>query len=84
MGVPPTGGSDDRGGITGGGDLRLPPPEHSHTFHCEEAHYVPVYGLVSASGVKDVQAVLGRGRLGLGRDADGGLGGGTDRGGGGR
>ena len=33
VGVSTSGGSDGRGGVTGGGDLRLPPPEHSRTVH---------------------------------------------------
>ena len=34
LGLPPTGGCDDRGGFPGGGDLRFPPPEHSHAVYC--------------------------------------------------
>ena len=33
MGLPPSGGCDFGGGIAGGGDLHLPPPEHSHTVY---------------------------------------------------
>ena len=32
------------GGVIVGGYLCLPPPEHSHTVHCNQAHYVPVSG----------------------------------------
>ena len=42
MGVSPAGGCDGGGGVTGGGDLRLPPLEHSHTVHCGQSHYGPV------------------------------------------
>ena len=33
---------DGRSGIAGDGDLRIPPPEHGHTFHFNQAHYGPV------------------------------------------
>ena len=79
MGVPPSVGSDDGGGITGGGYLHIPPLEHSHTVHCNQDHYGPISGGGAESGVKGVQAVVGAGWLGIGGDADGGLGGGTDR-----
>ena len=81
MGISPAGGSDGGGGVTGGGYLRLPPPEHSHKVHCSQAHYGPVSGVGEASGVTGGQSVAGTGRIGLGMDADGGLGGGTDKGG---
>ena len=44
MGVSPARGRDDRGRITGGGDLRLPPTEHSLTVHFNQAYYRPVSG----------------------------------------
>ena len=44
MGIPPAGGRDGRGRTAGGGDLSIPPPEKSHTFYCNQAHYGPVYG----------------------------------------
>ena len=72
VGVPPSGGSDGGIGVTGGGDLHLPPPEHSFAVHCNRAHYGPVSGGGEASGVTGGQAVVGTGRLGLGWDADGG------------
>ena len=31
----PTGGCDVGGGVARGGDLRLPPPEHSGAIYCE-------------------------------------------------
>ena len=69
--------------ITGGEDLCLLPPEHSLTVYCDQAHYGPVSGGGVEDGVKGVQLVVGAGRIRLGGDADGGLGGGTDEGGGG-
>ena len=68
--------------ITEGGDLRLPPPEHSKIVYCYQYHYEPVSSGGEASRVMGVQSVVEIGRLGLGRDADYGLGGGTDGGGG--
>ena len=41
---PPGGGCDGGGGITGDGDLRLPPPEQSRTVYYDQAHYLPVPG----------------------------------------
>ena len=38
----PTGGGDGVDGNKGGGDLCIPPPEHSSTIHFYQAHYVPV------------------------------------------
>ena len=37
----PAGGSDGGFRVTGGGDLRLPPLENSHTVHCDQSHYEP-------------------------------------------
>ena len=59
MVLSPTRVRDGRGGITGGGDLYLPPLEHICTIHCNQAHYGPLSGGVAASGVKDGQAVVG-------------------------
>ena len=75
MGVFPSGGSNGRGGIKEYGYLLLSPPEHSCTVHCIQAHYGPVSGGEAEAGVNGGQAVVGSGRLGLGGDADGGLGG---------
>ena len=44
LGLSPAGGIYHVGMVTGGEDIRLPLPEHSHTFHCNQAHYVPVSG----------------------------------------
>ena len=83
MGVQPYGTSNGRGGITGGGDLRLPPPEHICKVNYDQYHYGPVSGSSVEDGVKGGQSVVGSGRIGLGGDAEGGSGGGTDGGGGG-
>ena len=64
-------------GAIGGGDLRLPPPEHSCTVNCDQYHYGPVSGSGEASRIMCAQAVAGTGHLGLGRDDDGGSGSGT-------
>ena len=42
------GGSDGGGIISGGGDLRLFPLEHSWTVYCDQDHYGPL----SASGAE--------------------------------
>ena len=83
MGVSPTGGHDGRVGFTGGGDLRLPPPEHGCTDRCNQTHHGPVSGDVTEAGVKVGQAVVGARLLGFGGDVDGGSRGETDGGGGG-
>ena len=80
MGVSPYGKIDDGGGITGGGDIHFLPLEHSHTVHCEQAHYGPVSGGGAVYGVNSGQVVVVTGQIGLGQDVDGGLGGITDRG----
>ena len=77
----PTAVCDVRGGIEGGEDLRLPPPEKD-TVYCDQDHYGPVSGSREEARVKGGQSVAGAGRTGFGRDADSGSGGGTDRGGG--
>ena len=46
--------------------------------YCNQAQYGPVSGGKEASRVMDGQAVVGTGRFGLGRDIEGGSGGGTD------
>ena len=74
MGVSNSGKRDDGGVITEGEDLRIPPPEHSHTVHCSQAHYGPVPGGRAAAGVKGGQAVVVTGRLGLGEELNGGSG----------
>ena len=77
----PAGGSDGGFRVTGGGDLRLPPLENSHTVHCDQAHYGPVSLGGEAFGFTGGQSLVGTRRLGLGRYADGSLGGRTDGGG---
>ena len=42
MGLSPAGGRDGWCRIVGGVYLRLPPPEHSCTVYCGQAHYGPV------------------------------------------
>ena len=48
--IPSDGGRDGRGGTVVSGNLRLPPPEHSHTVYCYQAHYEPVSGGGSDTG----------------------------------
>ena len=83
MGISPTGGCNGGGRIAGGGYLHLPPPEQSCTVYCYQAHYGPVSVSGSGAGMKGGQAVVGAGRTGFGGDANRGLGGGTDKWGGG-
>ena len=82
MGLSPAGGSNVRGGITGGGYLILPPLEHSRKVYYNQDHYGTVSGGGGEAGVKGGQAVVGAGRTGFGGGADIGSGGGTDGGGG--
>ena len=74
---------DGGGGPAGGGDLCLPPPEHSCTVYYDQAHYGLVSGGEADTGDTGIQAALGSGRDGCGGDANGGLGGRTERGAGG-
>ena len=82
MSVSPSGGSNVIGEVIGGRDLRISPPEHSFTFHCDQAHYGPVSRGGEASGVTGGQAVFGSGCLVLVRDVDGAFRGIMDRRGG--
>ena len=79
MDIPPAGGHDDRFRTAGGGDLRIPYPEHGRTVHCDQAHCGLVYGVGAETGSKDIQVVVGTGRGGYGMD--GGSVCGTDGGG---
>ena len=63
VGIPPTGGCDGKGITAGGGDLRLPPPEHGCKVYCNQAHYGPVSGGGVETGAKGVQAVVVTGRV---------------------
>ena len=80
MGVSHARGIYGRVVITGGGHVRLPPSEHSHTLHFDQAHYLPVSGVSAEAGVKGDQAVVGSGRPGFGWYAYGSSEGGTDGG----
>ena len=65
LGLLPAEGCNGRGGVAGGGDLRLPSPEHSRTVYCDQAHYGPVSGGGAEAGAKGGQAVVGQDRLDL-------------------
>ena len=80
MGLSPTGGHNGGGGILGGGYLRLLPLEHGCTVYCDQSHYGPVSDGRAEVRFKGDQAVVGSGRTGCGRGADGGSGGRTDGG----
>ena len=67
--------------VAGGRYLRLPPPEHSCTVHCDQAHYGPVSSGGAETGATGLQEVVIEGCGGCEGDADGILGGGTDGGG---
>ena len=77
---PPTGGCDGGGGFTGGGDLRLPPPEHSCTVYCDNADYGPMSGGKVEAKAKGGNKMVGTGGFGFGGDADGVPGGRIDGG----
>ena len=81
MGLPPYGGCDDRGGVSGGGELRLPLSEHCGAIYCEYTHYGTVSGGESEARSKSENAVMRIGGSGFGGDLDGGLGGRADGGG---
>ena len=70
VGIPPSGGCNGGGGAAGVVDLHLPPPEHSFTVYCDQAHYGPVSGGGAETGATVVQAVVGKGRVGCGGDSD--------------
>ena len=72
------GGRDRRGRISGSGYLYIPPPEHSDTVYCDQAHYGPVSGGGAEAGVKGGQAVVEEVHTGFGGDADSGSGDGID------
>ena len=71
------------GGNVGGGDLHLPLQEHSHTVHCDQAHYGSASGGEVDTGATGIQEVVVTGQGGCGGDVDGGFGCRTDGGGGG-
>ena len=76
----PTAVCDVRGGIEGGEDLRLTPPEKD-TVYCDQDHYGHVSGSGAEARAKGGQSVAGAGRTGFGGEVDIGSGGGTERGG---
>ena len=59
VGLPPTGGGDDRGGPTGSGDLCRPSPEHGRTIDCDQDHYGPVSGGGVTPGDEGAELVVG-------------------------
>ena len=75
MGVPPSSRGNIRGRSAGGGDLRRPPPEHSHTVHFYQAHYGPMYSKWTMPRDNDVKSVVRAGGIGPGGDAESGSGG---------
>ena len=77
MDLSPTGGRYGVGGITRYRDLCILPSEHSRAVHYDQAHYGSVSGGGEAYEVTGGQAMVVEGRLILGMDADGCLGGGT-------
>ena len=81
--ITPAGGRNGRGRDVGDGDLHLPPPEHSCTVYCDQAHYGPVSSGRADTGDMGLQRVVGSGWGGHRGDEDGGFEGGTVRGGGG-
>ena len=83
VGLPNAGGGNRRGGLVGGGELRLPPSGHSRIVYFYQANNGPVSGGKTEAGARGGKEVVGTGRFGFGGDVDGGLGGGSDRGEGG-
>ena len=83
MGLPPAGGRNGVGGIVGGGDPCLPPPEQSCTDYCNQVYSVSVSGGGEEARVKGDQAVARAGRIGCRGDVNNGSGGRTDVEGGG-
>ena len=83
MGLTPSGGGNGGGGISGGGEIRLQPPQHCSTVYCDQENYGPLSDGETEAGTKFGNRMVGTGNFGFGGDADGGLGGGTYGGGGG-
>ena len=75
LGLTPYEVCDDRGEFSGGGELRLPLPEHRGAIYCEYAHYGTVSGGEAEARAKSENAVVRTGGSGFGGDSDGGLGG---------
>ena len=81
MGIYPAIGCDVGDDISGGGNLCHPLSEHIHTVYCNQTYFVPVSCSGAEASIKGGQLVVGSWQTGFVGDADGGLGGGTDRGG---
>ena len=82
MYISPTGVRNGGGGASGGGYLRLLPPEHIHKVYCDQDHYGTVSGGGAETGTMGIHAVVGTGQGGCGGDADTSSGGGNGGGGG--
>ena len=52
---PPTGRGDGGGGHIAGGDICIPPLEHSHTIYCDRAHYINMSGGSAETGGEGVK-----------------------------
>ena len=79
--VSPAGRGDGGGGVNGGADLYLTPPEKIHTAHYDKDNYGTMSGSREASSVMGGQKLVGAVRLGLGGGGYGSLGGRTGGGG---
>ena len=82
LAVPPNDDVDIRGGLGGGGDIHHTPPEHRHTFHCDQKHYGSMSGSGAAPWGAGIPAVVGIGYSGPRGDAGGEKCSGYDRDGG--
>ena len=78
----PYGGCVVAGRVSGGEDVRLPSIEHCGTMYYDYSHYGPVSCVKADTRAKGGNAVAGTVLSGFGWDADGGLRGGAERGGG--
>ena len=65
LGLTPAGGCDGGGGFSGGGDLRLPPPEHSSAIYCNKDYYGNMSRRKSESRAKCGNAMVGTGGFGF-------------------